>query len=357
MTDTWLIYGANGYTGTLLAEEAVRRGHAPLLAGRSRAALEPLSRRLGLEYRVVGLEDPAALVHALAGVRLVLHAAGPFVHTAQPMLDACLAAHASYVDITGELPVFQAAYALDAAARAAGITIMPGAGFDVVPSDCLCKHVAELVPHARRLELAVLGIGSPSAGTLKSVIEALPSGACRRADGRLVPVPMGKGGRRVQMPRGPQLAMPMPIADLETAFRSTGIPDITTYFVMPGRSGRRLARIAPLLPLLTRPALVRRALGALVERRVTGPDAEARARGRSWLWARAEDEAGTGSEAWLETPEGYALTAVAGVRVVERLLAAPLTGAYSPAQAFGADFVLELPGTRRLSSLEAAEEE
>src|SRR5581483_1843854 len=187
----WLIYGAYGYTGTLVAEEAVRRGHRPLLAGRAVEKLAPLAARLGLDDVAVGLEDQAALVRALEGVDLVFHAAGPFVHTSAPMIRACLAAGASYLDVTGEIPVFQNTFAHDAEARERGVSLISGVGFDVVPTDCLACHVAEQVPGAVELELTIAATAlQPSAGTTRTMLEELPAGGLVRRAGRLVPVPL-----------------------------------------------------------------------------------------------------------------------------------------------------------------------
>ena len=44
----WLIYGANGYTGRLVAREAVRRGMRPRLAGRRLESIEAVGRELDL---------------------------------------------------------------------------------------------------------------------------------------------------------------------------------------------------------------------------------------------------------------------------------------------------------------------
>src|SRR5436305_15188118 len=109
MTDRpWMIYGANGYTGELAAREAVARGLRPVLAGRNARAVAELALELGLDSRAFALDDPAAAAHGVAGMAAVLHCAGPFVRTSRPMVDACLAAGAHYLDITGEIAVFTA---------------------------------------------------------------------------------------------------------------------------------------------------------------------------------------------------------------------------------------------------------
>ena len=83
----WLLYGANGYTGRLVAEEAVRRGLQPILAGRNADELEALGQRLHLPVRVFGLDAPTAVRAGLQDVGLVLHCAGPTPPRARPATD------------------------------------------------------------------------------------------------------------------------------------------------------------------------------------------------------------------------------------------------------------------------------
>jgi short subunit dehydrogenase-like uncharacterized protein len=45
-----LIYGANGFTGELIAREAVARGLRPILAGRRGEPVEALASELGLPH-------------------------------------------------------------------------------------------------------------------------------------------------------------------------------------------------------------------------------------------------------------------------------------------------------------------
>jgi short subunit dehydrogenase-like uncharacterized protein len=348
----WLLYGAYGYTGELLAREAVRRGLRPTLAGRSAAKLEPLARRLGLPWLVADLEDTASLRKAVAGHALVLHAAGPFVHTALPMLRACLEAGAHYLDITGEIPVFEQTLAHDKLARERDVALVSGVGFDVVPTDCLARHVSERVKDPRALHLAFDAVGSPSAGTAVSALEGLPRGGLVRRGGMLVPWPLGKGARTVRFTGAARTVVPIPWGDLVTAFHTTGIPDITTYMAMPPGKAKALRIVGPGLQLALRSRRVRRAAVALIRRKVKGPDAAQREAGRSRVWARAENDRGEFAEAWLETLEGYAFTASSGVLAVEKTLALRPRGAITPARAFGADFVLEIEGTRRFDSLQ-----
>lgn len=348
---TWMIYGATGYTGQLVAREAVRRGHRPLLASRSAAKLEPLAAELGLSCAVVDLNDAVALRAAVARVELVYHAAGPFIHTSAPMLRACLAAGAHYVDITGELPVFAHTFRHDAAARARGVALISGAGFDVVPSDCLAKYVVDQVPDAAELHIAIAALSRASVGTTKSMVEMLPEGVKVRRSGALVQQPFGIGARKVRFSDGLRTVVPIPWGDLETAYRSTGVPNITTYMAIGGGATRLLRIAGPAVQRALRRYAVRRIAQKVVERVAQGPDEALRHGGRSYLWARAADERGYAAEAWLETAEAYQFTALAGVRAVETVLERQLSGALTPAQAFGADWVVGIEGTRRLDRL------
>ncbi|NOX61780.1 MAG: NAD(P)H-binding protein [Chloroflexi bacterium] len=351
-TGAWLLYGAYGYTGRLLAEEALRRGHRPLLAGRSEARLGALAERLGLDYRVFGLEDERALAAAIAEFDLVLHAAGPFVFTAPPMMRACIASRTHYLDITGEIPVFEQAFTLNQAARDAGIALLPGVGLDVIPTDCLARFVAQRAPDATELELALASVGgSTSAGTAHTMLKGLHKGNVVRRQGRYQPIPFGWGQRRVRFMDRERTVIAIPWGDLATAFRTTGIPNITTYMAFPSSMIRWIRRVGGLLPTLFASRSARRMVHALIDRLVRGPNETQLQRGRTYIWARAAGPQSE-SEAWLVTPQGYRFTALAGVRCVERILAQPPVGAITPALAFGADFVLEIPDVERSAALD-----
>jgi short subunit dehydrogenase-like uncharacterized protein len=350
----WMLYGATGYTGTLLAEEAVRRGHRPLLAGRSAAKLKPLSERLGLDYLAVSLDDAGALARAVSGVDLVLHAAGPFSQTGDPMLRSCLDAGSHYLDLTGEIPVFEHTFSYHDAAAAKGVALISGVGFDVIPTDCLAKYVADKLSDADTLDIAFDAITRASGGTTRTQLEIVAGGGLVRRDGQLVRWPLGSGGRRIRFSHRERWALPAPLADLATVYRASDIPNITAYIALPRLLARLAGLATPVFPAVQRlfaSRAVRRGLGWLIERAVQGPDADFRQAAHSYIWAHAANHQGDEAQAWLETVEAYQFTAIAGVRCVERVLDGDYRGALTPAQAFGADFVLEIEGTRRFDKI------
>jgi short subunit dehydrogenase-like uncharacterized protein len=265
------------------------------------------------------------------------------------MVDACLAARAHYLDITGEISVFERVLSRGDEARKAGVALLPGVGFDVVPSDCLAAQLAAALPDATELVLAFTSdSGTTSAGTLKTMIESFPHAGAVRRDGEIVPVPLAWDAREIEFTPGKKKrwAMTIPWGDVSTAYHSTGIPNIRVYTGTPPKRIRQLRRWARLLPLLGfKP--VKRFLQGQVERRVTGPSPEVRETARVWLWGEVRNGAGKTVTGHLETPEGYHFTAVSAVESAARAVAGRVEpGAWTPSRAFGARYVNELPGVK-----------
>ncbi len=352
MAIRWMIYGANGYTGQLVAEEAIKRGHEPILAGRNREALLPLAKRLGLKYMVFDLSDVKTVSEAIGDLDVVYHAAGPFSQTSEPMVKACLATGTHYLDITGEYTVMEAIYKLHDAALANKIALISGVGFDIVPSDCLALYVAQKISAPYTIDIGINTHIKISPGTFKSMMEMSTGGGWVRRNGDLVPLAIGAGGRRIRFSHGEEYAIPVPFADISAAFRSTRAPNITSYLRMPRAAGMVARVTAPLSQMMMRSPFIRHSTINLLERYFPGPTAELRAHDRCYLWARAMNREGTASaEAWLEMPEAYRFTAEIGVRAVERVVEWHPVGALTPSQAFGPDFVLDVPGVVRLDKL------
>ena len=352
MPGRWLIYGATGYTGRLVVQEAIRRRLAPVLAGRDASRLADLARPLGLETRVAPLDDPQALARALEGIEVMLNTAGPFSSTAPPVSAACLAARVHYLDVTGEIPVFQALHQLDGAARERGILLLPGAGFIVIPSDCLAAHVAGRLPGARWLRLGISRSVLVSRGSARTMMELLDGGAHSRRDGRLDSLPWDRLDRSIDYGDGARPALVVSWADVFTAYHTTGIPNIEACLeVGPWErlSFQNSRQFAWLLRTAPWRMMLENQLAFLPE----GPSADQRERDRRVLVAVAGDSSGQVVMSRLRTPEAYTFTAVAAVECVRRVLEGQFpeeakTGFQTPAGLFGADFVLGFAEVERV---------
>jgi short subunit dehydrogenase-like uncharacterized protein len=340
----FMLYGAYGYTGELIARLAVERGLRPLLAGRDAARLGALGQALNLPFLPLALDDPAGLDRALQQTRLVLHCAGPFAQTSPPMVAACLRNGVHYLDITGEISVFEDLAGQDAQARQAGVMLLPGIGFDVVPSDCLAAHLKQRLPDASHLRLGILGLSQASRGTTRTALQRLDQPAVARIDGQITPIESGRR-RSFDFGRGPKEALAIGWGDVSTAYYSTGIPNIETYMVLPGNMKTLMKfsrRLGPLLNSRPVQALLHKAVATLLP---PGPSAEQRRRGFAILVGEASNPAGEQVTARLLTPEAYALTAETALLAAQKLLhATPPGGFHTPSMAFGADFILKIPG-------------
>lgn len=333
----WLIYGATGYTGRLLARTAVRRGHTPVLAGRSRPRLQQLATELGLPVVVTEL---TGLANHLDGIDVVVHCAGPFELTWRPVFEACLATATHYLDITGELTVLEAIHSYTEQAAAAGIVAVPGAGFDVVPTDCAAGLAAAALPGASCLDLAIWTTGGASPGTAHTAWEHAGRPGWARVDGHLQPVPLGHRTDVFDFPSGPRRAAAIPWGDLATAHRSTGIATVTTFAALP-RAANLVRPIAAATGPLLRLPPVRRLGHRLIDRVVAGRSDQQLTRSTAEVVARVR-RGERSAQVALRCPDPYLLTVDAVLAAVDRVSAAPV-GTQTPAQAFGADFVTGLP--------------
>ena len=343
----FLLYGANGYVGEAAARLAVQRGLKPILAGRDAAKIEPLAKELGLEYRACALDDAAALDRALRGVPLVLHLAGPYKFTARPMADACLRAGVHYLDITGEIPVFEALAARDAEAKSRKVMLLPAVGFDVVPTDCLAAHLQRRLPSATRLTLAFQSVGRSGLppGTQRTMIELLPFGDRVRKGGKLVVPEAGVKTRTLDFGQGPAEAARFTWGDVFTAWYTTGIPDIEVYVALPAAMRKQMGLMKKLRPLFHFAPL-----RALLKRGVKpGPSAEARAKTVTHVWGEVADAQGRTAVSRLHGPEaGLVWTTRAALAVVRKVLAGNfMPGFQTPARVYGADLVMECEGVTR----------
>jgi short subunit dehydrogenase-like uncharacterized protein len=344
----FLIYGSYGYTGSLIVEQAVKEGMRPLLAGRDERLLQAQAEKFGLEYRVFSIDNSAALDSALLEVDAVLHCAGPFVLTYRQMAEACIRTKRHYVDISGEIEGFEALAAMDEEAKRSGIMLLPGGGFDVVPSDCLIAHVAKKLESATHLEIYIKSIGSGvSRGTARSGIENMQRQGRIRRDGKIVSVPNVWGSKQVDFGRGRSRVVSVGWGDVSTAYHSTGIPNVTAYMGFPAAmvNGMRLTRyFGFLLYNLTAKDFINWLIGIFLK---TGPSRNQNENGFSLMIAEATDGKQT-VRAKLRTPEAYHLTALTAVEIMQRITSEDYKiGFQTPSKAYGADFILQFAGVMR----------
>jgi len=340
----WLIYGANGYTGKLIAREAARRGMTPVLAGRNRPSVDSLAQELGLDSMIFALDQSGSILEGVRDCRLVLHCAGPFSGTSQPMIDACLTAGVHYLDLTGEISVFANAHRQSDQARRADIVLMPGVGFDVVPSDCLAASLVQALPSATSLVLAFEAGGGPSPGTAKTSIEGLAIGGAVRKDGKLTRVPLAYKSRQIPFANGSRSAMTIPWGDVYTAYVSTGIGNIEVYMSVPSTAIRRLRRLRWLRPVLG-VAPVQKLLKRRIATSVRGPSDDRRKNTGCQLWGEVASADARRLSATMSTPNGYDLTVTASLGIVEYLLDHDVEGGfYTPSLLMGANYAASLPG-------------
>jgi short subunit dehydrogenase-like uncharacterized protein len=340
MGGNFLIYGATGYTGKLVAKAAHEAGLKPLLAGRNEAKVKAVAEPLGFPWRAFSLDDAGALDAALREVDLVLHIAGPFSHTSKQMVDACLRTGRHYLDITGEIAVLAACQAHDEEAKNRNIMIMPGVGFDVVPSDCLAAHMKKRLPDATELTLAIGGLEKMSRGTAKSSFESVGDPTKVRRNGRVESV-WPPPRRAIDFGKGPKPAIAVGWGDVFTAYFSTGIPNITVYFEsMPQLE--QMAKMGAFLRKLLSTGPLQAVLKWWADTQPEGPTDAERAEGFGILIGEAVNAKGDKRVSRLRVPEGYTLTAMTSLEIARRVLAGDYKeGFMTPSMAYGESFITQ----------------
>ncbi|CAN5623119.1 saccharopine dehydrogenase NADP-binding domain-containing protein [soil metagenome] len=345
MEKTFLLYGANGYTGELITRFAAERNLKPILAGRNEAKIKELADKFKLDFRVFSLDETDKLNAALRETEFVLHCAGPFSLTSDRMVEACLRNKKHYTDITGEIAVFEAMAARDGQAKEAGIMIMPGVGFDVVPSDCLAKYLKDRLPSADKLTLAFHGLGKISHGTQTTMTMNLGKGGAVRRDGTITKVPAAWKTREIDFGESIEKGVTIPWGDVATAFYSTGIPNIEVYTVLP-EANLQMLRMTRYIGWLMSIGFIKNT--ALKNIPKGGPTDEERKKGKTYLWGEASDKEGNKTEARIEAMEGYTLTALTALKIAEKILAGNFcAGFQTPAKCYGADLIMEIEGVTR----------
>lgn len=321
---TLMIYGATGYTGRMAALQAQKLGLAPVLAGRKEQALAALASELGLEHRVFALEDEALVRHALEGVDVLLNCAGPFSHTASPLIAACLQVRTHYLDIAAELDSYLLSEQNNQDAIGAGVMLLPGCGGSVAMLGSLAARAVEVVSAPVALRIALHVSGAMSRGSATSASQNMTAQCLMRKDDKLTsrdPSDL----RSFNFGSYEASCFPVTLPDLITIAQQTGIGDIETYVHVSGTA-------FPDGDLSELPA---------------GPDAKAREANRYQAAVEVVAKDGTTTRAFLDTVNGYTFTPLAAVEAARRVLAGQVrTGFQTPVGLFGSGFAETIADTR-----------
>lgn len=316
-----MIYGATGYTGRMAAEQAKALGLDLVIAGRNADRLVPLAAQLGVAYRV--FTSDAVTAQSLDGIGVLLNFAGPFAQTAGALMQACIEAGVDYLDITAEINVYRLAEQLGAKAAEAGVMLLPGVGWDVVPTDCLAMHVARRVQNPQSLRVALQVAGSMSRGSALSVSEIIGAGLLARVDGELVPTPDAQP-QHFDFGEGPALCAPLSFGDLVTGWHSTGIANIAMFVHITGD------------------AFPDGDLSQLPD----GPSAQQRDAHRARAVAEVTGADGSVARSVIETVNGYTYTPLSAVEAARRVLKGERQAGFeTPGRLFGVDFAQTIAGT------------
>ena len=345
-SDSLLLYGANGYTGVLIAKYTAQYGLRPILAGRREEAIKPLADELKLPYSIFDLENAAQLKSTLQQVKVVVHAAGPFAHTAKQMIEACLQTGIHYLDINGDISVFEMIKSFDAKAKEKNIMLMPGVGFDVVPTDCMALHLKNKLPDATHLKLAFASIGGGvSHGTAMTIVSRLGEGGASRQNGKIVREPIGKKGMWVDFGEKKLLVMSIPWGDVSTAYSTTGIPNIEAYTAVKPIVFK-IMKMQGLFNGLLRMEWVKNIIRKKIKNRPAGPSDEMRSKALAMIWGEAQNAKGVKVTAHFTCADGYTLTAHSSLIIAKKILEGNFEPGYqTPAGCYGEELVKEIPGT------------
>ncbi len=345
---TVLIYGANGYSGALIAKEAAKQDLKPILAGRNKNKLSQLAEELDCEFRCFSLNDIAHIAASLQDIHTVIHCAGPFSSTSEPMLQACLESTTHYLDITGEISVFERIQELDDAAQQAGIVLCSGVGFDVIPTDCIAAQLKAALPNAVSLSLGFDTRSPFSPGTAKTSIEGLGMGGKIRKDGNIVSVPLAYRSRTIDFGDGEKMAITIPWGDISTAYHSTGIANIDVYIPLAPKKITQLKKLNKFRPLL-KMKIVQKLLQYRIGKTIKGPSEEKRKSQETFVWGEAHDDEGRSVTARIKTANPYDVTTHGALAVLKHVQRHSIEGgSYTPSELVDASLVTRLPGSEEL---------
>jgi len=349
MTNKILIYGANGYTGKLISQEAYKQKINVHLAGRNKSVIQEIAKQTGFDYSIVSLEEKDKLRNLLQSFHTVIHCAGPFTETAKQMVEACIETKTNYLDITGEIWAFEEVMSYSNKASKAEIKLISGVGFDVVPTDCLAAMLKDRMPDANSIEMAFVGDKTAmSRGTAVTMAKNISKGGFIRQSGKIKNVPLAYSVKEIDFPHKKRTVMSIPWGDLMTTYHQTEIPNIIIYSGANKKLIKRIKRWR-VFKFLLGISWIQKRVRTKIEQSITGPDQDSLKTGRTYIVGTVKNNKDETLTLKMITPEAYKLTALTALEAAKRLINDNYkgkTGYFTPAQAFDKDFILSFEGVK-----------
>jgi len=341
------LLGATGYTGKLITDAAASYGISLMLLGRSQQKLRALSDRVGYPFQTVSVSSESALQESLRNVDVMINAAGPFSATAQLVVEACLATNTHYLDLTGEIPVFDTLFSYHKQANKQGIMVMPGVGFAVVASDCLAAYVASQLPDAMMLNIGVSRSDIFSRGSARTMLELFDNGVLVRRNGMLEKIPVASLEHYFDFGLGRRPALAVSWPDVFTAYHTTGISNISTYFEV-GAMERSAAMYGRYAGWTLKLPFARQAMQLQLSLLPEGPSQQCRDIRHRVVVAEAVAADGTCFRCRLTTPEAYTFSALSTLEIAKRVINGEYRcGFQTPAGVYGPELLQAIPGVYR----------
>lgn len=318
---TVAVYGATGHTGRFVVAELMRRGVAAIAVARDSTKLAALARECpGVQTRVATTEDSATLCRALAEVNAVINCAGPFLDTADAIVDAALRAGAHYVDVTAEAASAQRTLdRWDAPARMAGRAVIPAMGFFGGLADLLATGATGDQP-ADEIRIGIaLDSWHPTSGT-RVTGHRNTAPRLMVADNRPQPIPSQQPETTWTFPNpfGATAVVELSFSEFALITRHLPVRELHTFLNLEPLRQLRDPATPPPQPTDHRGRSQQRFLVEVIVRTATST---------RHVTARGQDI--------------YAVTAPLACQAVHQLLTAPSpAGAFAPGEVFSADSFL-----------------
>jgi short subunit dehydrogenase-like uncharacterized protein len=350
MEKKWLIYGAYGYTGKLIVREALKIGKNPILAGRNDIKLLNLANEFDLKYKLFELDDIDEISENLMDIDIVFNLAGPYSKTSDILIQACLKTQTHYLDLSGDIDIYQNAYSYNEEAKAKGISIICGVGFNVIVTEAAALIASESIKEPSSIMVAIAAMTKPSSGTFKQTMEILPKGGREIRDGVLKSSIIGEDRRFINYGDFSLMSYSIPMGELPVIQRSTNVKNIKAYLSLSNSMSTSFDFFNEVVTSFASKRYGRVILKKFANAFINGPSEEQNTNGKSYVWASAESENGDISEVIIQTPKAYYFTALLALGVLNEFEKKEITGALTPAQAFGKDFIKQFKNVNIVTS-------